>query len=291
METSKQATQVAELRKGKIWVRANTTSGQEEMFCKFFLETPLGKKWYQSIKASSYQKHEIPDFIFLIESGKKIGLEVTQFIIKDKNNTPTRHFKNVSTLKRTAFQVAEYFNQKHNIPLSILIELYDERQFSPNWNEHLDYLYNPWTPILDINFKELKQLIINKITQKGVPNWGIEKLLIEFSSYKFLVTFDKFYEPYISANVNSVGITIDASISDIQHTINSKNIKYRHYMEACDECHLLIVSEDPRSGNCVAFPDKILHHTFHSPFKTIHLLSLDGFADDSLELKSCRAFE
>ncbi len=291
METSKQTTRVAELRKGKIWVRANTTSGQEEMFCKLFLETPLGKKWYQSIEASSYQKHEIPDFIFTTQLGKKVGLELTKFIIKDNKGQPTKHFKNIATLQTTAFQIAEYFKQKHNIPLSILIELYDKRKISPNWMDHLDYLSNPQTPIVDVDFKKLKQFIINQIIRKGVPSWGVEQLFLEFSSYKFLIKFSKFYEPYISARVNSVGMTIEASVSDLQHTINSKNKKYRHYREACDECHLLIVSEDSISGNCVYFPEKIIQHTFHSPFTTIHLLPLDGFSDYSLELKSCRAFE
>ncbi|MDD5022356.1 MAG: hypothetical protein PHR82_09555, partial [Endomicrobiaceae bacterium] len=62
---------------------------------------------------------------------------------------------------------------------------------------------------------------------------------------------------------------------------NDKNTKYETYKNNCDECDLLIVSDDARSGNFVHFTDKLETHKFKSIFRNVFLLDL-GFNNNKI---------
>lgn len=110
----------------------------------------------------------------------------------------------------------EYFERNKNIPLSLLIEFYDERKWPANWSKFLDHYYNLPTLIFNINFNQLKNLIIQRIEFVGVPSWGVNKEYIKLRNYSFIITLDRFYESYIKVFVNSIGLNIECPFNRLQ---------------------------------------------------------------------------
>lgn len=279
MKKDKKPSQSVLFHSGKLFLVENTKKGQEEYYLARFLESEQGKQWIARyhVDVNSKISSESPDFVFTTENGNKIGLELTSFIFKDSMSKQKSHAENIKALYRVGNKIVEHFLQKENIPLSLLIEYYDERKWSPNWQKHLEYCYNPTTPIFDIDFEKLKEIIIQRIKSKGVPNWGVNKEYIELGKYAFMVTFDKFYEPYTNVRVNSIGLCIEDPCAQLQQEIDKKNHKYDSYCNQCDECHLLVISEDSSTGNCVDFSSKTLKRKYQSVFPVVYLMDLGKF--------------
>ncbi len=279
MKKAKNPSKSVLFHSGKLFLIENTQKGREEWYLARFLESEQGKQWIRKyhIDVDSKILSESPDFIFTTQNGKKIGLELTQFILKNTTGKKKSHAENIQALYRVGHKVVEYFKRNKDIPLSLLIEYYDERKWSANWKEHLDYCYNPTTPIFNINFNELKNLIIQRIESVGVPSWGVNKEYITLGNYSFIITFDRFYEPYTKVFVNSIGLSIDVPFDELQQEIDKKNHKYASYLKQCDECHLLIISEDSSTGNCVTLSNEILQKKFNSSFPAVYLMDFGKF--------------
>ena len=274
------------LHSGKLFLVENTKKGREEYYLARFLESEQGKQWIEKyhINVSSKILSESPDFIFTTQNGKKVGLELTQFVLKNTTNKKKSHAENIQALYRVGHKVVEYFKRNKNIPLSLLIEYYDERKWSASWKEHLDYCYNPTTPIFNVNFNELKNLIIQRIESVGVPSWGVNKEYIELGKYAFMITFDRFYEPYTNVRVNSIGLCAEDPYVQLQQEIDKKNHKYDAYCKQCDECHLLVVSEDSSAGNCVKFSAKALKKKYKSAFSAVYLIDFGEFNNTNIHM-------
>ena len=58
---------------------------EEKEYLDCFLQTAIGKSWHGKHNIVKIEETESPDFIFETNDGKKIGLEITQFIIESKH--------------------------------------------------------------------------------------------------------------------------------------------------------------------------------------------------------------
>ncbi|MDR3256894.1 MAG: hypothetical protein LBT18_04555 [Endomicrobium sp.] len=162
--------------------------------------------------------------------------------------------------------------------MSILIDIYDERKFSGNSQDRLSYCYDPGFKHLEVPENDIKNAIIAEISKEDVPAWGVSKrYYIELPPYKFRINVDRFFEPYTCpAHINNSGMLREDPFDELQGVINSKNEKYKIYTEKCDECDLLVVSDDSSTGNFVLFSDKIKKYKFVSVFKNVYLLELES---------------
>ncbi|MDR2928736.1 MAG: pyridoxamine 5'-phosphate oxidase family protein [Cytophagaceae bacterium] len=113
---------------------------------------------------------------------KQIGIEITKLLIK------TGKFRATARLNTIAKKVVQYFKEEKNIALSVLIDVYDERKFSPNWNEILDYCYNPGFDKIGTKNKEVEDAIIEAITNEGIPELGLKKVNITVSPRTLVVS-------------------------------------------------------------------------------------------------------
>ena len=279
MKKDKKPSKSVLLHSGKLFLVENTKKGREEYYLARFLESEQGKQWIRKyhIDVDSKILSESPDFIFTTQNGKKIGLELTQFVLKNTTNKKKSHAENIQALHRVGVKVVEYFQQTHNIPLSLLLEYYDKRKNYSTKEEYLAYCYNPTTPILNVNYNKLKDLIIQRIERVGIPTWGVNKEWITLGDHAFIVTFDRFYDPYTNVRVNSIGLSTENPFIELQQEIDKKNHKYTSYLKRCDECHLLIISEDSSTGNCVTLSNEILQKKFNSSFPAVYLMDFGEF--------------
>lgn len=92
---------------------------EEKEILNYFLSTPMGKRWYNKLNVKETIETESPDFIFLTQTGKKIGLEVTKFLVKSK------HRRALQALKNTGNKICNYSLKHHNLPLSIIIDKFE----------------------------------------------------------------------------------------------------------------------------------------------------------------------
>lgn len=280
MKDSSQPSKSVLFHSGKLFLVENTKKGREEYYLSCFLESEQGKQWLERYRVDVNSKisSESPDFIFTTQNGKKVGLELTQFVLKNTTNKKKSHAENIQALYRVGVKVVEYFQQTHNIPLSLFLEYYDKRKNYSTKEEYLAYCYNPTTPILDVNYNKLKDLIIQRIERVGIPTWGVNKEWISLGEHSFIVTFDRFYDPYTNVRVNSIGLSIEDPFIELQQEIDKKNHKYTSYLKQCDECHLLIISEGSETGNCVNFSKKIAEKRFKSFFPMVYLMDFGEFS-------------
>jgi hypothetical protein len=266
---------------GKFIIQNDGQKGSEATCLDFFMQTLEGKKWLHRHNIVNKISEESPDFIFETSTGKTIGLEITNLVIK------TDKYHATATLNTIASQVCQHFKKEKDIALSLLIEIYDERKRS--WRtkkEYLDYIYNPGFDRLDVPKKKIKDAIIAAISKEDVPIWGLRKEWIDLSPHKFVITYDRMHEPHTSHHVNNAGMCKQDPFEELQDTINSKNEKYAAYKTRCDECDLLVVSDDGSTGNFAFFTDKIKSYRFISSFKNVYLLDLGMSSAKTIKLKT-----
>jgi hypothetical protein len=264
---------------GKYFLQEDSKKGEENTFISLFLDSEAGKKWLinNKITDNKPQESESPDYLFTNSQGEKTGIEITKLLIK------TDKFQATTRLNTIANIVVKYFKKEKNIALSVLIDVYDKRKFSADWNEMLDYCYNPGFDKIEPKNKEVKDAIIKAITNEGIPELGLKKVDVTVPPHTFFVTYDNvFFSPHTSSHVNNSGMCKEDPFEELQNTINSKNEKYESYKNQCQKCDLLIISEDSSAGNFVCFSNNILNHKFDSRFKNVYLLDLGSFAENSV---------
>lgn len=74
--------------------------------------------------------------------------------------------------------LCNYAKEHYSINISILIDKYDKRKFSPKWSDHIDYAYNPGfseIPPKNALNKELKNILA-----KNVDNLRSGKFVQEY---------------------------------------------------------------------------------------------------------------
>ena len=69
---------------------AQDKKSKERKYLENFLNSPVGQKWRTQQGITSYEETESPDFIFLTNKNKKIGIEITNFFLQ-KVNIVQRH--------------------------------------------------------------------------------------------------------------------------------------------------------------------------------------------------------
>ncbi|MCL1969745.1 MAG: hypothetical protein FWF65_09425 [Bacteroidetes bacterium] len=264
---------------GKYLIQEDGKKGEEKIFLNLFLKSEAGKKWLikNKITDNKPKESESPDNLFTNSQGKNIGIEITKLLIQSSK------FKATARLNTVANKVVQHFKQKQNIAISVLIDVYDERKISTDWSEILDACYNPGFDKIEVTNNKIENAIIEAIEQVGIPKMGLKKVNVVVPPHTFIVTYDNvFFPSYTSAHVNNSGMCKEDPFKELQETITAKNEKYNNYLEKCDACSLLVVSEDSGSGNFACFTNKILKQKFDSRFKNVYLLDLGGFAENKV---------
>jgi hypothetical protein len=263
---------------GNLIVQENSQKGIENTYFDFFIKSKIGKEWYDKNKIIKKIEDEKPDFIFEMSTGKTIGLEIINFIVKSDKYHEDKH-KAIATLKTIGNKVCHYFKQKTGIALSLVIDIWDPRKWSSQWKDHIEHCYDPGFKHLNASDEKIKNAIIEALLQEPIPSFGIVKKSIPIGNQIFIITADRTCNPHTSVNINNAGICKEDPFEELQIIINNKNGKYETYKNKCDECDLLVVSDDSSTGNFVTFSDKINTHKFSSVFKNVYLLCFDSSAN------------
>lgn len=256
---------------------------EEKEYLDCFLQTTIGKSWYEKHDIVKFEATESPDFIFEANDGKKIGLEITQFIIESK------HGKAMQALATTGNKLCQYSLNKHKLPISIIIDKYDRRMHEARTREQLlEVCYNPGfidrfdekeikaqiEPIIDDNLDKLKNF------PRLIKPWiKINDEYLCFSISGFPDINGK-YECF----VNNECFSLENPFASLQKIIDKKNQKYDNFKKHCDECYLLVCKPGVSKGNYCHFTDEILRHKFTSKFKNIFLYDVDKHS--AIELKN-----
>lgn len=240
---------------------------EEKEYLKYFLNTQEGKKWYQKYKFKHCIDEEHPDFIFITHDNKKIGLEVTQFIIESK------HGKAVQALKRTGNKICKCIQDKYGFPVSMIIDKYDKRKWGARTRKDFwEAVNNPG--FIDLfNEKEIKSEIYKIIEKnieklKGIPYLIKEWIKINNEYLCFSISSFPNIEGTFDCHVNNECFSWENPFENLQEEINKKNKKFDNYLEKCDECFLLIYNPDSSKGNYCHFTDKLKKKKFYYKFST-----------------------
>jgi len=262
------------LKCGQFILQENSQKGIENTYFKFFIETKIGKEWYETNTIVKKLDTEKPDFLFETSTGKTIGLEITNLIVKSDKYHEDKH-KAIVALKTIGNKICQHFKKEKGIALSIVIDIWDPRKWSPKWKDHLECCYDPGFKHLDAPKKEIENKIKETLLQEPILSFNIPtKKWIDIGNQKFCITADRMYEPHTSVRINNAGRCKDDPFEELQAIINDKNNKYETYKSTCDECDLLVVSDDGSTGNFANFTYKLGTHKFTSVFRNVYLLDL-----------------
>ena len=278
------------LKGGKYIIQDDGKKGLEATFLYFFKQTPEGEKWFKKRNVTKETQEESPDFIFENSAGKTFGLEITNLVIK------TDHYLAIAALNAVANKVCQYFKKEKDIALSLTIDVFDKKKWTYRTKkEYLDYInlshHNPGYKFTELHSEvsgnKIKDAMIAAISKGDISNPRVfEKQSIELSPHIITISYDRSTEPHTSSRVNVEGRCTEDPFDDLQKTIDSKNSKYAHYKEKCDECDLLIVCDDINTGNFVHFTNRLKSHKFVSVFKNVYLLDLSRFNAKTIKLKT-----
>lgn len=263
---------------GKLIIQDDSQKGIENTYFDFFIKSKIGKEWYDKNKIIKKIEDEKPDFIFETSTGKIIGLEIINFIVKSDTYHEDKH-KATARLKTIGNKVCHYFKQETGIALSLVIDIWDPRKWSSQWKDHIEHCYDPGFKHLNASDAKIKNAIIEALLQETIPSFGIVQKSIQIGNQIFIITADRTCDPHSSVNINNAGICKEDPFEELQIIINNKNGKYETYKNKSDECDLLVVSDDSNTGNFVTFSDKINTHKFSSVFKNVYLLCFDSSAN------------
>lgn len=179
------------------------------------------------------EKH--PDFIFKIKTRRFVGVELTGFIVKNKNTKYTQ------VLTRIGNQICKYAKRQYGLDVSMAIEQFDKFLWcSDNWNEHLKRCYDPGfssvPPIKE--FKEKLQEFVdtnaNNLKRKGfIKGW----ITIQDEHFQISIkTFPSICSGKFDCHVNNTGCCKENPIKELQACIDEKNNKFENYIKKCDDC-------------------------------------------------------
>ena len=246
---------------------------EKEQVEKFF-KTKVGQEWYERLGIVDYVKSEAPDFKIKTINGGTIALEITKFIAENKN------LKFSQALTRIGNKICRESEKEYNLHIHILIDKYDDREFSIHWKDHLDYAYNPGFSKLP-DTKKLKQKL------QDVLKNNIEKLRkgllvqewIQVDDEHFKISMDPIACPWTGkydCHVNNAGMVKQNPIDELQTCIDKKNDKIQSYSKDCTKCYLLIIVLNAYNANYCSFDNSLSEHKFSSKFEKIFLCEEDS---------------
>jgi len=191
-----------------------------------FIRTPVGFQWYEDCLITHISKREDqehPDFILNTKNELLIGVEVTEFIVETKN---TKYSQVLTTIGN---QICKYTKKKYGIDVSILINQYDKRVFSPHWKDHIALAYDP-------GFSDLPSAKEFKVQLEEFVDKNIEKLKISsfvqdyimFQDEDFQISIDTYSfmnSGKFDCHVNNTGLCNEDPIDELQKCIDKKIIK------------------------------------------------------------------
>lgn len=90
-----------------VMTKAEEQKAKELEQLNSFMLTPIGFKWYQDCFITDNKQGESPDFILKTKLDKVIGIEITEFIVANKNTNYTQALTTIGN------QVRQYI--KNNI--------------------------------------------------------------------------------------------------------------------------------------------------------------------------------
>ena len=242
---------------------------EEKEQVNIFFNTNIGTSFIAKNNIIEIQENESPDFLLIKNDETKYALELTQFIAENKNTQYSQ------ALIRYGNNLCNYAAKHYGINISILIDKYDKRKFSPKWSDHIDYAYNPGftkIPPKDTLNKELENILTKNIDNLKSDKLVQECILIEDDYYK--ISIDPHICPWTNkydCMVNNAGKVSFDPIDELQKCIDKKNKKVSTYKQNCTKCFLLIYVPSSRYGNYCSFGESSLKHKYNSKFDNIFL--------------------
>ncbi len=242
---------------------------EEQEYLNGFKETNIGKQFYENCSITNiFEATEQPDFILKTKSGKLIGVELTEFIVKNKNTKYTQ------ALTRIGNQICKYAKKQYDLDMSITIEQFDKLLWcSTNRNDYLKRAYDPGfssvPPIKE--FKEKLQEFVDtnadNLKKKAfVKDW----ITIQDEYFQISIkTFASICSDKFDCHVDNTGCCKEDPIEELQACIDEKNNKFENYIKKCDDRCLLIVLVSSSKGSFCFYTDKLLRHKYTSKFKEI----------------------
>ena len=242
---------------------------EEKEFLDKFLNTKVGKSWYLENSIIKIIKNEAPDFLLKNNNNETLALEITQFIAENKN----LHYS--QALTRIGNQMCKEIKEKYNLIISIIIDKYDKRKFSPYWIDHIDLAYNPGyseVPAKNVFKNKLQEIIkanINKLVKTSLVQEWIQ---IDNEYYKISVqTFPSIASGKYDCHVNNAGEIKFNPYEELQDCINKKNKKVDKYKKDNNKCYLLVIVPDSKIGNYCSFTNELFEYNFISDFDSTFL--------------------
>lgn len=250
---------------GRFIIQDDGQKGLEATYLALFTRHPIGEQWMNDNQITTKLCRECPDFLFKVPDNKIIGLELVNVVV------PNNKFKATARLNTIGKKIIGYFKDK-NVPLSIVIDIKDPREYSVDPKDMFGRWYDPGVDHLTGTDKEIKEAIIAQLEKQGIPKWGVTKAWVEVKGQTFVVTASRMHEPHAACHVNNSCKCVENPITAIQQAIDSKNKKYDSYMKNCDVCDLLVISDDHQ----LVFDETIEKHKFKSNFRNVYLFDLSG---------------
>ena len=258
---------------------AQNKKEEEINYLNQFLNTPIGKNWYQIYKIKDRIEEEHPDFIFITQDNKKIGLETTQFI---KN---TEQGYALQSLMRIGNKICKQIQDKHGLQISIVIDKFDKRKYGTKTREEfLESVYNPgFTALFNKKEKEIKskiEQIVDKNLEKlkNFPRLIKETIEVNSELLTFSISGFSNINNKFDCRVNNQSFSKEDSFKELQDEINKKNEKLDNYIKQCDECFLLIYNPDSSKGNYCHFTDELNKQKFSYRFSNVFFYDEDSKA-------------
>ncbi len=241
---------------------------EEQEYLNGFKETNIGKQFYENCSITDViEATEQPDFILKTKSEKFIGLELTEFIARNKNTKYTQ------ALTRIGNQICKYVKKQYDLDISMTIEQFDKLLWSPKWNDHLKRAYDPG--FSDVppykEFKEKLQEFVDANANNLKKNAFVKGwITIQDEHFKIsIITFPSISSGKFDCHVNNGGWCKENPIKELQACIDEKNDKFENYIKKCKDCCLLIILVDSSKGSFCFYSDVLLKHKYTSKFKEI----------------------
>ncbi len=243
-----------------------------------FLNTLVGKNWYQSYNFQKHIETEIPDFIFITQDNRKIGLEVTEFIADTKQGHALK------SLARIGNKICKQIQKDHGLQVSMLIDKFDKRKWCARTRkDFIEILRNPgFTNVFNKKEKEIKskieQIVEKNLEQlKVFPSLIKETIEVNNELLTFSISgFPNGHNNNFDCFVNNECFSREDPFDDLQKEIDKKNKKFDNYLKNCEECFLLIYSPDVSKGNYCHFTDKLNSKIFSYKFSKVFLYDEDS---------------
>lgn len=252
---------------GQFIIQDEGKKGTEATYLALFTRDKVGEQWMNDNGITTKKHREepdpVPDFVFEVPERPTIGLEVVNFINKSDKNSATMR------LERIAKKIVAHFKQK-GIPLTLLINVFDPREWSAKWADHLDACVNPGFDHLNASDSELKKEFISALESEEIKEFMVIKRPVTINGQTFILNASQMHAPHTHYHVNNMGRCEEDPFDEIQKIIDDKNKKFQSYKAECDECDLLIVAD----GGFVHLGDELQTHRFESSFRNVFLMDL-----------------